>query len=41
MGTFARDDYTSASKAAVVGGTTTLMEMVCQAGAQQPLADGK
>jgi dihydropyrimidinase len=40
MGTFAKDDYTSASKAAVVGGTTTLMEMVCQAGAQQPLADG-
>lgn len=29
MGTFAKDDYTSASKAALVGGTTTLIEMCC------------
>ncbi|MCX6018777.1 MAG: dihydropyrimidinase [Chloroflexi bacterium] len=40
MGTLAKDDYISASKAALVGGTTTLMEMVCQAGSGQPLADG-
>lgn len=40
MGAFAKDDYVSASKAALVGGTTTLIEMVCQAGSQQPLADG-
>ena len=40
MGAFAKDDYISASKAALVGGTTTLIEMVCQAGTQQPLADG-
>lgn len=29
MGTFAKDDYVSASKAAIVGGTTTLIEMCC------------
>lgn len=29
MGTFARDDYETATKAALVGGTTTLFEMVC------------
>lgn len=29
MGTFAVDDYESASKAALVGGTTTLIEMIC------------
>src|SRR5919206_4733799 len=40
MGTFAIDDYESASKAALVGGTTTLIEMVCQSTAQQPLDDG-
>lgn len=40
MGTFAKDDYVSASKAALVGGTTTLIEMVCQARNGQPLADG-
>ncbi len=40
MGTLAKDEYISASKAALVGGTTTLMEMVCQAGSGQPLADG-
>lgn len=29
MGTFAKDDYASASRAAIVGGTTTLIEMCC------------
>jgi len=31
MGTYAKDDYTSASKAALVGGTTSIIEMVCPA----------
>ena len=29
MGTFAKDDYKTASTAALVGGTTTLIEMCC------------
>src|SRR4051795_7998896 len=29
MGTFAKDDYDSGSRAALVGGTTTLIEMCC------------
>src|SRR5438105_4131525 len=29
MGTYAADDYDSASKAALAGGTTTLIEMIC------------
>src|SRR5213083_935998 len=29
MGTFAADDYDSASRAALAGGTTTLIEMIC------------
>ncbi|MBM4022250.1 MAG: dihydropyrimidinase [Planctomycetes bacterium] len=29
MGTFARDDYETGTKAALVGGTTTIFEMVC------------
>ncbi|HEV3410497.1 MAG TPA: dihydropyrimidinase [Chthoniobacterales bacterium] len=29
MGTFAKDTYETASKAALVGGTTTMIEMVC------------
>src|SRR5262245_10159100 len=29
MGTFAKDTYATASRAALVGGTTTLIEMVC------------
>ena len=29
MGTFSKDDYESGTKAALVGGTTTLFEMVC------------
>jgi dihydropyrimidinase len=40
MGTHAKDTYETASKACTVGGTTTLIEMVCQARAQKPLADG-
>ena len=31
MGTFAKDTYPTASKAALVGGTTTLIEMCCPA----------
>jgi dihydropyrimidinase len=31
MGTFAKDDYVTASRAALVGGTTTLIEMCCPA----------
>ncbi len=29
MGTYAKDDYNSGSKAALMGGTTTLIEMLC------------
>ena len=29
MGTFSKDDYESASKAALIGGTTTIFEMIC------------
>ena len=31
MGTFAKDTYETGSKAALVGGTTTLIEMCCPA----------
>ncbi len=37
MGTFAKDDHESASRAAVVGGTTTFIEMICPAPDQEPL----
>lgn len=37
MGTFAKDTYESASRAALVGGTTTLIEMVCPSRADDPL----
>src|SRR5437667_12776660 len=40
MGTFSKDTHETASKAALVGGTTTIIEMICQARNQQPLADG-
>src|SRR6266481_4497900 len=40
MGTYAKDTHESASKAALIGGTTTFIEMVCQANAQKPIADG-
>jgi dihydropyrimidinase len=36
MGTFAVDDYESASKAALVGGTTCFMEMVCPGPKDEP-----
>jgi dihydropyrimidinase len=36
MGTYAVDDYASASKAALAGGTTTLIEMICPAAADEP-----
>jgi dihydropyrimidinase len=38
MGTYAKDDYASASRAALVGGTTTLIEMCCPARSDDPLA---
>ncbi len=37
MGTFAKDTYTTASRAALVGGTTTLIEMVCPARNDDPV----
>ncbi len=37
MGTHAKDDYASASRAALVGGTTTLFEMCCPSRAERPL----
>ena len=37
MGTHAKDDYESASKSALVGGTTTLIEMCCPSRADSPL----
>jgi len=38
MGTHAKDDYESASKAALAGGTTTLIEMVCPGPQDEPQA---
>jgi len=38
MGTYAADDYESASKAALAGGTTTLIEMICPGRQDEPLA---
>jgi dihydropyrimidinase len=37
MGTFAKDTYATASRAALIGGTTTLIEMVCPSRADDPL----
>lgn len=37
MGTFAKDDHATASRAALVGGTTTYLEMVCPSRDEQPL----
>ncbi|MHC5114850.1 MAG: dihydropyrimidinase [Planctomycetota bacterium] len=36
MGTYAKDDYRSVSKAALLGGTTSLIEMVCPSRAEEP-----
>lgn len=37
MGTHAKDTYETASRAALVGGTTTLIEMVCPGKSEDPL----
>jgi dihydropyrimidinase len=37
MGTYAKDTYDSASRAALVGGTTTLIEMCCPSRQEEPL----
>ncbi|NNM30455.1 MAG: dihydropyrimidinase, partial [Akkermansiaceae bacterium] len=37
MGTFSKDDYRSGSEAALVGGTTTLIEMCCPSREDDPL----
>lgn len=37
MGTFAKDTYETASRAALVGGTTTLIEMCCPSRNEDPL----
>ncbi len=36
MGTFAKDDYESGTKAALVGGTTTIFDMCCPARSTEP-----
>src|SRR5437667_48690 len=36
MGTYAKDTYETASRAALVGGTTTLIEMVCPSRGDDP-----
>jgi dihydropyrimidinase len=38
MGTYSKDTYDSASRAALVGGTTTLIEMCCPSRTDEPLA---
>src|SRR5262245_33969007 len=38
MGTYSKDDYDSGSRAALVGGTTTLIEMCCPSRGDEPLA---
>jgi dihydropyrimidinase len=37
MGTAAKDNHETASRAALVGGTTTLIEMICPARSEKPL----
>ncbi len=37
MGTFAKDTYESASRAALMGGTTTMIEMCCPARSDDPI----
>lgn len=37
MGTFAKDTWETAGKAAIVGGTTTLIEMICPSRNEEPL----
>ncbi|MEP6664586.1 MAG: dihydropyrimidinase, partial [Verrucomicrobiota bacterium] len=38
MGTFAKDTHETASRAALVGGTTTFIEMICPGSDEKPLA---
>ena len=38
MGTYAKDTHATASKAALVGGTTTFVEMICPARPDEPMA---
>src|SRR4051812_40804812 len=38
MGTFAKDTHETASRSAVVGGTTTFIEMICPSCDEKPLA---
>lgn len=38
MGTYAKDDWASASRAALAGGTTTLIEMICPGKSDSPAA---
>ncbi len=38
MGTYAKDTWETASRAAIMGGTTTLIEMVCPGRSEEPLA---
>ncbi len=38
MGTFAKDTHETASKAALIGGTTTFVEMICPARPDEPMA---
>jgi dihydropyrimidinase len=38
MGTYAKDTWETASRAALVGGTTTLIEMICPAKTDEPTA---
>ena len=38
MGTFSRDTYETASRAALVGGTTTIFDMCCPSRAEEPMA---
>src|SRR5258708_23994106 len=38
MGTFAKDTHETASKAALVGGTTTFIEMICPARGDETIA---
>ncbi|MDA0214753.1 MAG: amidohydrolase family protein, partial [Planctomycetota bacterium] len=37
MGTYAKDTYESASRAALLGGTTTMIEMCCPARSDDPI----
>ena len=37
MGTFAKDTHETASRAALVGGTTTVIEMICPGCEEKPL----